>query len=272
MTPIALPQLSAARARGPDAAAFLHAQLSADIVSLADGAATFACYCSPRGQVYGLLLVGRSGDEYLLLADAELLPDMLRRLGMFVLRARVELGMAEELAVSARPAEEAAVGSGLEFEPPGSGLRYCLGNASSRSAAAPAGWKERELRANIVWLNRQTTERYIPQMLGFDRIGAVSFNKGCYPGQEIIARTRYLGQVKRKPLLLHVGSAPEWLPGEPLQLQSGEEWIQAAIVDSVALAGTGGAPESLLFVVAPEPEHPVESLEYGGKTYRCATM
>jgi folate-binding protein YgfZ len=272
LTSIALPHLAAARARGTDAAAFLHAQLSADIISLDDGAATFACYCSPRGQVYGLLLIGRDGDEYVLLADAELLPDMLRRLGMFVLRARVELGIAEELAASGRPATEAAASKGLEFEPPGTGLCYRLDEASPQSSALSAQWKERELRGNIVWLNRQTTERFIPQMLGFDRIGAVNFNKGCYPGQEIIARARYLGQVKRKPLLLQVSSAPEWCPGKPLQLQDGSARLQATVVDSVVLAGAGAASESLLFVVAPVPEQPVETLEYEGKIYRCATI
>jgi len=271
LTAFALPQLAAAHARGADAGAFLHAQLSADIAGLKDGEATFACYCSPRGQVYGLLLVGRHGDEYLLAADAELLPEMLRRLGLFVLRARVEFVLAPNIALSGLTASEGAARQGLAFEAPGPGLRY-LFSAPPAAPASAAEWKARELRSNVVWLNRSTSERFIPQMLGFDRIGAVSFKKGCYPGQEIIARARYLGQVKRQPLLLDVSGAASWRPGESLSLQDGQEQLQATIVDSLVQAGEEGAPASLLFLVAPAPAHGVESLEYEGRSYRCATM
>lgn len=272
MTSIALPHLAAARVGGTDAAAFLHAQLSADIASLDDGAATFACYCSPRGQVYGLLLVGRAGDEYLLLAEEQLLPDMLRRLGMYVLRSKVELEIAAELAVAGVAGPGADSAQGREFEPAGSGLRYLVGEAVSASAATPARWKEQELRSHVVWLDPRTTEKFIPQMLGFDRIGAVSFKKGCYPGQEIVARARYLGKVKRQPLLLHVSAAPEWRPGEALRLQDGQEWLQATVIDSVDLGGASDSPESLVFAVAPVPTHRVDSLEYEGRSYRCATI
>lgn len=272
MTSIALPHLAAARVGGTDAAAFLHAQLSADIASLDDGAATFACYCSPRGQVYGLLLVGRAGDEYLLLAEKRLLPDMLRRLRMYVLRAKVELEIAAELAVAGVSGPGVDSAQGREFEPAGSGLRYLVGEAVSAFAATPARWKEQELRSHVVWLDPCTTEKFIPQMLGFDRIGAVSFKKGCYPGQEIVARARYLGKVKRQPLLLHVSAAPEWRPGEALRLQDGQEWLQATVIDSVDLAGASDSPESLVFAVAPAPTHRVDSLEYEGLSYRCATI
>ncbi|MCW8872924.1 MAG: hypothetical protein OQK01_09945 [Xanthomonadales bacterium] len=272
MTSLALPHLAAARIGGADAALFLHGQFSADIVALADGGSTFACYCSPRGQVYGLLLVCRAADEFRLVGNAELLPAMLKRLGMFVLRSRVDIGGIDELAVSALPAAEAVARPGEDFQPTGLDLVYRVADDESGTAVARAEWKERELRRNVVWLGPETSERYIPQMLGFDRIGAVSFDKGCYPGQEIIARARYLGKVKRQPLLLKVLTAADLPEGAALRLQDGQQWLQAAVVDSVMLRSAEGADETLVFVVSPVPGGTVEAVEYEGGRYRSATM
>jgi folate-binding Fe-S cluster repair protein YgfZ len=86
-----LDYLAAARFSGKDAGGFLHAQLSADVQALAPGQATFAAYCSPRGQVLGVLLVCRRRDDYLAAASAALLPGMLQRLRLFVLRSQVTL-------------------------------------------------------------------------------------------------------------------------------------------------------------------------------------
>lgn len=180
--------------------------------------------------------------------------------------------MDSESAVAGVPGSKSTAAQGLEFEPAGLGLRYFLGKGSPASAALLAQWKERELRKHVVWLDPQTTERFIPQMLGFDRIGAVSFKKGCYPGQEIVARARYLGRVKRTPLLLHVRAAPEWCPGAALRLQDDQEWLQGTVIDSVDLAGASDSPGSLVFAVAPMPAHRLDSLEYEGHSYRCATI
>lgn len=269
MTPVTLPHLAVARVSGADAGSFLQAQLSADVAALAHGGATFACYCSPRGQVYGLLLVCRCGDEFRLIADAALLRGMLERLGMFVLRARVAFERAYDLEVSAH---ESAALQDVDYQPGGFDLCYrCVaagsGTASSERAA---GWKEKELRRGIVWLGPQTTERFIPQMLGFDRIGAVSFGKGCYPGQEIIARARYLGEVKRKPLLLQITGLGELAPGSSLKLQDDRAWLQGTVVDSVNLSGR--LKETLAFVVSPVPAGSIERAEYEGGSYRCATI
>jgi hypothetical protein len=264
--------LAAARIGGADATPFLHGQFSADIAALADGDSTFACYCSPRGQVYGLLLVCRAADEFRLVGNAELLPAMLKRLGMFVLRARVVLEPADDLSVSALPAAESVTRPGEDFLPAGLGLVYRVGGAGPSTTATRAKWKEQELRRNIAWLDPRTSERFIPQMLGFDRIGAVSFSKGCYPGQEIIARARYLGKVKRKPLLLQVVGAPDLPGGDSVLLRDGQEWLQASVVDSVVVRSVEGAAETLVFVVSPVPDGVVEAVEHAGITYRSATI
>ena len=182
----ALPYLAVARVQGPDAAAFLQAQLSADIATLTDGDATFACYCSPRGQVYGLLLVcrepGRPGEagvgDFLLAGAAGLLPSMIERLRRFVLRARATLDPAPDLAICGAPPEETPAPGIYSASPE---LAYRVVDASQCVPDGPAAatWKTLELRHGVAWLDAATSERFIPQMLGFDRLGAVSFSKGC---------------------------------------------------------------------------------------------
>ena len=272
MAQIALPKLAVARVRGADASAFLHGQLSADIAGLSEGAATFACYCSPRGQVLGLLLVGRAGDEFLAVADAGLLPGMLQRLRMFVLRADVEIEPAAELVVYGAPQAAGAGRVGRDFEPAGIGLCYRLAPPGLPSAGDADQWKLQELARNVVWLDAATSERFIPQMLGLDNIGAVSFSKGCYPGQEIIARARYLGKVKRKPLLLRVPTELAPPAGAALRCRDGAQWLEGSVIDSAAVRSGGVADGRVLLLVTAVPEGGVEEVEFEGQRYRCATM
>lgn len=275
MTRLALPYLAVARFAGPDAAAFLHAQLSADVAAIADGEGGFACYCSPRGQVLGLLLVCRRGPDFLLAGAAALLPGLLQRLRLFVLRARVELGPADELAVFGL---DDAAGAAADAVNSGAGLAYAIAAPHGAPGGAPEtsgdAWKAAELRHGVAWLEPATSERFIPQMLGFDRLGAVSFTKGCYPGQEIIARARYLGKVKRRPLRLLLEAADASIAGglehgSNLALTAGAEQLEATLVDHAIEPETGRV---LLFVVAPEAAEPAQSVEIGGRSYRCATM
>ena len=189
-----------------------------------------------------------------------------------MLRARVALEMEDELVVQGVQGTVGRPGLGRAFRPGGLGLTYLLTDKTPDPVRDQGSWKEQELRKNVVWLGAATSERFIPQMLGLDNIGAVSFSKGCYPGQEVIARARYLGKVKRKPLLLQVFGAPELVPGESLGLGVGEHRLEGAVVDSVALPGTDQAGAVLAFVVAPVPERPIESVAYAGFDYRCATI
>jgi folate-binding protein YgfZ len=266
LTPHALPYLAVARAQGTAATAFLQAQLSADIEALQDGDATFACYCSPRGQVYALLLICREAGVFTLVGAAELLPSILERLRRFVLRAQVELAPAPDLAVCGFPAEQASGPGTYRTDP---GLCYRVGAASECAQDGADGWKSRELRHGVAWLGGQTSERFIPQMLGFDQIGAVSFSKGCYPGQEIVARARYLGTVKRRPLRLLVDAVPAIPPGAVLRVQAGDDWLDGTAIDSAPLAS---GRQTMVFAVAAVPAGTVRAVELGERSYRCATI
>lgn len=245
-----IPYLSVIRVEGDDAGAFLQSQLSADIAAIGVGENTLACYCTPKGKVLGLLLVGRIESAYLLAGSSDLLPGIVQRLRMFVMRSRVVFSEDPELKVTANPGPE-----------------YGFSENAEELEDAEA-WRATELQAGIAWLNTDSADSFIPQMLGFEDIGAVSFQKGCYPGQEIVARARYLGKVKRKPVIVQAIGAPAPVTGEKVRLRRGEDWSGGTVVDSASV----NAQQLVVFTVAPaEPEIEVEEVEIAGQSYRCAT-
>jgi folate-binding protein YgfZ len=242
---IHLPYLSVLSFTGPDAGSFLHAQLSADILALEDGDSGFATYCTARGQVLGLLLLGRAEDGYLAIGSSELLPAMAQRLRMFVLRAQVQIELQQEMEVFGLLHSDPATPTGTLFSPADLSLRYLAATANSGAGQDSDQWKFAELSQGVTWLDAQTSEKYIPQMLGFETIGAVSFSKGCYPGQEIVARTRYLGKVKRTPLIVTVEGQCGIRNGSVLQINYGTESINGTLVDSAPAENEN----TLLFIV-----------------------
>lgn len=263
----ALKYLKTARFSGADAESFLQAQLSADIAALKPGDSTFACYCSPRGQVYGLLLVCRTERDYLVIGAAELLPAMLQRLRMFVFRTRVQFELDEALVIYGVQRHEPSMKNRL-FSPGDFGLHYLVTDSDLKAQESVPGFRAQEISAQVVWLDSATTEKFIPQMLGFDQLGAVSFTKGCYPGQEIVARARYLGKVKRKPLVLVVEQPVSIEAAQRIELARGDQWLKGTIVDAVSEQDS----RTYLFVIAPaEPDDPVSQIRFGQQVYRCAT-
>ncbi len=246
----AIPYLSVVRVTGEDAGDFLQSQLSADIAALGAGDTTPACYCTPKGKVLGLLLIGRDDEGYLLAANRELLAGILQRLKMFVLRSRVAFEETGAVAVAG----------------PNGAVFGCASEAETMQDAE--AWRAGELLAGVTWLNTGSSDSFIPQMLGFENIGAVSFQKGCYPGQEIVARARYLGKVKRRPLIFTVESVLALDPGSKARVRRGEDWSDAVVVDSARLDEN----RTVVFTVAPgEPGGAAEDLEVDGVSYRCAT-
>ena len=211
--------LALLRFSGKDAASFLHNQLTADIQALSDGASTFACLCQPKGRVIALLLIHRVDAESLIVLCHSSLAAMLKTyLQRFVFRDKVDIaldlsaaiqGLSSELVDSSGPSDQPP---GLVKISPMMGLNYFVMTTDSTSpkAAQTAAaetesnemlnpFRAAEIAAGVVWLDSVTSEQFLPQMLGYESIGALNFRKGCFPGQEVVARTRYLGKLKRVP-------------------------------------------------------------------------
>ena len=251
------PRMASVEVRGNDAAAFLHAQLTSDVAGLAPGRVALSAWCNPRGQVRNLFWILRqSGDTaFSLVAPAGEADGLARGLRGFVLRAKVETERAEDPVLGvAGPTAEAlvrdlaggvpapgwALGSGDRTVMclPGEPHRFLILGVDPLPARLPdVEWRRLEIEAGIAWLTPESRESFIPQMLNLDRLGAVSFEKGCYPGQEIVARTRYLGRLKRRLFWARTAAGRHPIPGEPIR--SGERLAGTIVAAESAAAGDG---------------------------------
>lgn len=238
-----LTHLSGVKVSGEDAKSFLHSQFTSDINHLAEGQMQHAAWCSAKGRMQASFLVWRNKAEFSLILASDLREAIQKRLQMFVLRAKVKLTAADEyvlLGLAGQQAEEALTDAGLPIpaEIPGTACcengqvirldpqRYLLEVPLSAVAglwqklsnkARPVGlpaWRWLDIQAGFPLVTLATKEEFVPQMADFEKIGGVSFHKGCYPGQEIVARTQYLGKVKRH--LFRVKSLVEIKAGDVL--------------------------------------------------------
>jgi folate-binding protein YgfZ len=224
---VPLTDLGLIRASGEEAAGFLHNLLSNDIKNIQPNDVRLAGFCTAKGRLLATLLVWREADDFLLLLSADLLAAILKKLSMYVLRskvklsdasaARVLLGLAgsdaalalSELGIAAPEdlhVTAFAAGQALHL----GGNRYVLSLDPTEASAIwnklgthakPAGlaaWHWLEVAAGVPRIVAATQEAFVPQMVNLELVGGVSFTKGCYPGQEIVARTHYLGKVKRR--------------------------------------------------------------------------
>jgi folate-binding protein YgfZ len=264
-------------ATGPDAAAFLHAQLSSDVAALGPQRAQLSTYSSPKGRVLATLLLWRFPDGFVLQVPASIAASLVRRLGMFVLRSKVRLTVSERwvvLGLTGTGAAQALTAASAELPEsdfalvpatagrapqtheallrlPGSRYQWIFADAARaselwqrmRSAGVRAGigaaWRRATIRSGIAEVVAETQDQFVLQMLNYELLGSVSFTKGCYPGQEIVARTQYRGEIKRRTLLLHarIGSAPA--PGAPVYALSSPEQPIGTVLGAAAAPGDG---------------------------------
>jgi folate-binding protein YgfZ len=213
------------QAAGDDARAFLHAQLTNDVASLAPNQARQAGWCTAKGRLLASFLVVPCEGGFLLQLSRDLLPAVASRLSMFILRSKVKLSDASanwaQFGLWGPGAEEALAASGItapagDFEcaaaagtvairlAPG---RFLLLAAAARSAswqanASAEDWALAEIRAGRMLITQATQDQFVPQMVNLELAGGVDFRKGCYPGQEIVARAQYRGAVKRRMVRL----------------------------------------------------------------------
>lgn len=282
----ALGHLGVIEASGADAAAFLHGQLSQDIVQLPVGQPALAAYCSPKGRMLASLWVWRvDADRFWLVLDRSLLPATLKRLTMFVLRAQCKLRDAtEELTVvgAAWPAVQADKAPegfvplpGQHRTATGSALGCTLlpaPEAATRLAAGPtldeARWAWLQVLTGVPHITAATADQFVPQMVNYEVLGGVNFRKGCYPGQEVVARSQYRGTLKRR-LFLVQGHTP---------MQAGQEVFSAADPGQPAgmVVNAAASPESadgsVLALIELKLQASGEALHLGGETGPALTL
>jgi len=246
------------RASGDDARAFLHGQLTQDVLQLDEHSARLAGYCSAKGRLLASFVVWQRGpNEVLLACSADLLAPTLKRLSMFVLRAKCKLSDATaELPlfgvvggdVPAAVWGRSVVGSAdLIRLPDAAGHTRCLWAGAEPPPAGPLldaeAWRWLEVQSGVPRIVAATAEQFVPQMVNLEVVGGVNFQKGCYPGQEIVARSQYRGTLKRRAFLFDSDAAAA--PGQEL-FTSTEPDQPAGMVAAAAAAPDGSGRFAVL--------------------------
>ncbi len=219
---------------GAEARDFLHAQLTNDIANLPPDRAALAGWCTAKGRLLASFLVIPSKEGFLLQVARDLAPTVAKRLSMFILRSKVKI-TDESDAWAQYGIWDADLGAGgvawegdvvtvrvaeRRFLKIGKNLSAVLADSGEED------WTLQEIRAGRPLISAATQDKFVPQMVNFEALGAVNFQKGCYPGQEIVARAQYRGEVKRRMTRVELPKGVELKPGEEFQ--------GGVIVDSAA--------------------------------------
>lgn len=241
-----LPDLAVLAIGGPDASAFLQGQLSANLDDLSQEHVLLACCNSAQGRVQAVIWLAQRDDGLALILPASMLERLTDRLRKYVLRAKVKMdggavtvgvvdGMEENRLVSERAHVQRGPISVVHL--PGHTQQLViapLASIGAEDAAASLRWRREHVAAGLPQVHPTTYEEYVAQMLNLDVLGGISFNKGCYTGQEIIARAHYRGAVKRRMFRFTAACAP---PTAGSRVLAGDQ-PAGDVVDSVD-AGNG---------------------------------
>ena len=271
----ALPGTAVLEVSGADALPFLQGQLSNDVEGLRPGAAQWTTYNSPKGRMLATALLWRTATGFRMALAADVAEPVRKRLSMFVLRSKAALATADLAAIGvggplARDAVAAALGipvapkSVTAFDggeaiglPDGRVLVVVATDrahsiaerlAAHATRAGEDAWRWLAIRAGIADVRLATQEKHIAQTANWEVVGGVSFTKGCYPGQEIVARVQHLGILKERAHAFHV-DAPPPEPNTRIFL-AGTDQTAGLVVDAVAVPGGGSDLIAVVHLVA----------------------
>ncbi|MFC3533574.1 YgfZ/GcvT domain-containing protein [Vogesella facilis] len=239
-----LSKFSILRISGDDATAFLQGQFSCDVAAVAENGVSWGSYSTAKGRMQASFLLFGSMGVFHLLLRRDIADTFRKRLSMFVLRAKVKIESVDDsmLALGVMqanasngvlPQREIVAGEDL-VATVASNVRIVLTAApaavlaqwqTSHRAVGSQAWDWVFVQAGLPWVSQATYEEFVPQMANLDLLGGISFKKGCYPGQEIVARTQYLGKVKRRLYRARVTAAAVNEGDALIAASSGEQTI-----------------------------------------------
>jgi len=224
-------QLGAIRVSGPDALEFLHAQFTADLHELKPGVLTPAAWCKPDGRAEFTMLAARDDGGVLLVVPAERLEALGGKLRMFSIGRRIDISPPRPM----RP--DAGHGYPLAFDA-SRGLAEC----DNDFIELPDEWLAADAECGMPWLTDATAGRFLPQMLDLDALGGLSWRKGCYPGQEVVARVHYRGRLTRRTACFRLEAGALPAPGTEFEIGDGTGHVLYAAPGSDGVIGLAVIP------------------------------
>jgi hypothetical protein len=273
-----LSHLGVIRVEGEDAAKFLHGQLTQDFALLGMDQARLAAFLSAKGRMQASFIgFKRSATEILLVCSLDLLAPTLKRLSMFVMRAKARLtdatadfalyGVAgDTVAAIAGGAQPAWAKTDVDTATmvhlyPADGQPRMLWVAPA-ATPAPEGpaldtalWLWGEVRSGVATLSAPVVEAFVPQMLNYESVGGVNFKKGCYPGQEVVARSQFRGTLKRRAYVAH--AAADVVVGAEVFRTTDLEQPCGTVVQAACAPG-GGVDAIVSLQIAAAQEHSLQ--------------
>ena len=245
------------RFSGPDAQSFLHNQLTCDVAALESGKSTYGSYCNPKGRVLATFLLWRGGEDYFMQLPSPLREPIQKQISKYILRAKVKAADASPewvlMGVAGKDAaalSQRVAGGETVIKLPGERYEIAVARgkaqavlaalASEAEKTSPEYWDWLDIRAGVPVVLPATQEAFVPQMLNLDLIGGVSLTKGCYPGQEIVARMHYRGTLKQRMYLANIAGSDSPQPGDKLYSPDFGEQACGTIVNA-ARSPEGGS-------------------------------
>ena len=239
---IDLSPLSLIRVSGDDAQSFLQGQFSNDINMLDKNHCQLHAYCNPKGRTLAIIRLVRKDQGFWMIVPKDISESLIARLKMFVLRAKVDIQLDDEYTLlgTAGEARHDEFG-GVSYRVDSVVARHLIIAPSKNIAAHAHGsplhhcdlWRWLDIRSGIPQVYAQTAGAFIPQTINLELVDGVSFSKGCFPGQEIVARIKYLGKPKQRLVIAKVESSHDIAPGDEIYsaAQSGQK--SGLVVDAV---------------------------------------
>lgn len=263
---------------GADAVSFLQGQFTNDVRQVTPDHSQLSAYCSPKGRMLASFRLFWHGDAYYLRLPAERVEFVLKRLRMYVLRAQVTLARADDtlaalglagpqaaalltevLGIAPDAVDSAAEAQGVTvLRVPGVQARFELYGepaalipvwdalAAQATPTAADGWRLLDILAGVPNVREATAEAFVPQMTNLELLNGISFTKGCYTGQEIVARTHYLGKIKRRMYLARIEASEPPAMGAELYAPAAGGQAVGKLVDSIAHPDGGYAALAVL--------------------------
>ncbi len=245
-----LKQLSLLRIGGADSETYLQGQVTTDVAQLENDTWQIASQCDSKGKAWSNFYLFRNGDSYFMLGEASALAITLKELKKYGVFSKVDI---EEVTNSydivgliepnQETRESLKLPELLAKQKASSGKQTVLGIGNNRfiAIAAPGAfeqtddggvseWQAADIKAGLPWLSEATSGQLVPQMFNLQALEGICFTKGCYMGQETIARTKYLGKNKRSGYVLHSDKTSQAAPGDNLEQKLGDNWRRAGIV------------------------------------------
>jgi folate-binding protein YgfZ len=230
---------------GDDAESFLQGQFTNDLTTISTGQQQLSAYCNPKGRALGIFYLLRDRDGFQMIVPADLAELLINRLQLYKMRSKLNIALRDDVTlIGGINCPQEAYSEGSEYRVidqnrhliiAESGTEQQITTAADIPVADQNLWKLGQILSGIPQVYLSTYEDFIPQQINLDLVAGVSFTKGCYPGQEIIARIRYLGKVKQRMICASIKSDLAVEPGTAIYSRERADQKSGTIVDAVTI-------------------------------------